>query len=58
MKKVLKIFGIILLIIALTIIGVTVWIYFDSIKAQKKLGVVRSYDKKYMRQMKKDNYMM
>ena len=43
MKKVLKFFLIILLIIIITLAGLQVWIYLDHTKASKKLVVVKSY---------------
>ena len=43
MKKVLKIFIIILLIIILALSGLQLWIYIDHTKAKKRLVVVKSY---------------
>ena len=43
MKKLVKILIILLIAIVLLIVGLQTWIYFDSIKANKKLVVVKSY---------------
>lgn len=43
MKKVLKFFLIILLIIIIALAGLQIWIYLEHTKAKKKLVVVKSY---------------
>ena len=42
MKKVLKFFLIILLIIIIALAGLQIWIYLEHAKAKKKLVVVKS----------------
>lgn len=43
MKKIIKIFAILLLVIILIFVGLQLWIYLDHTKAKKKLVVVKSY---------------